>query len=450
MTTSDALGNVKFPRVAKSCSLLYLRSVPVNRFHCLNSIQYDIFRVVEATVESIHVGTVTSARGFYAGATYAGIKKESEGVLDLGILRSEVPCVAAAMFTTNRVRGAPVVLSQERIASGRATAVVVNSGCANASTGEPGLNDAAEMANLTAEVTGIPAEDILVASTGVIGQRLPMKLIRDGIKRITLSADGGHQLAKAIMTTDTVPKEIALAVTGHKHRYVIGGVVKGVGMVHPNLATMLCFLATDAAVDADFLKSALKKAVDTSFNMVSIDGDTSPNDTVLIMANGMAGNDPISAADRQAEIFQQALNQVCIYLAKSIARDGEGATKLIEVTVGGALNTADARIAARTIVSSPLVKAALYGNDPNWGRVLSAAGRSGAEVVESKVDLYIGNFCLVKAGSPLPFDRAEVAKLLDRPEVLINLQLNLGTATATAWGCDLTEEYVTINSKYTT
>jgi len=385
-----------------------------------------------------------------AGATYAGIKKETKDALDLGILLSEVPCVAAALFTTNRIKAAPVVLSQERLQSGRATAIVANSGCANASTGKPGLNDAVEMSNFAAEVTGVPAEDILVASTGVIGQRLPMKRLRDGIKRVNLSTEGGHELVRAIMTTDILPKETALAVGAGENRFTIGGIIKGAGMIHPNMATMLCFLTTDAAVDIDFLKSALKKAADISFNMVSIDGDTSPNDMVLIMANGMAGNEPITTGSQLTGAFQQALERVCIYLAKAMARDGEGATKLIEVTVDGALTVADARIAARTIVSSPLVKAAIYGNDPNWGRIVCAAGRSGAEMVEQKLDLYIGNIHLVKAGAPLPADREEVVKVLSGPEVSINLQLNLGTASATAWGCDLTEEYVTINSKYTT
>jgi len=251
-----------------------------------------------------------------------------------------------------------------------------------------------------------------------------------------------------MMTTDTVPKEAA--VKSDESRFIIGGVAKGVGMIHPDLATLLCFLTTDAKVNLDFLKFALHQAADVSFNMVSIDGDTSTNDTVLLMANGLAGNESISLGSRQADVFQQALNQLCIHLAKSIARDGEGATKLIEVTVNGAPDVAAARSAARTVVSSPLVKAAIYGNDPNWGRILAAVGRSGVEVVESKVDLYLGNICLVRAGCPISFDWEEAVKLLDRSEVFIILNLNLGSAAATAWGCDLSEEYVTINSRYTT
>jgi len=403
---------------------------------------------IEAKTEFIPLGTVTSPRGFHAGATYAGLKKKNDSALDLGILFSEVPCVATAMFTTNRIKAAPVVLCQERLQSGKAQAVVVNSGCANACTGGQGLTDAAEMAELAAQGIGIPPEAVLVASTGVIGQSLPIELIRVSIKQVVLSQDGGHELEKAIMTTDTLPKEVAVRVD--ESDFVIGGVTKGSGMIHPNLATMLCFLTTDAAVEIDFLRLALRKAVDVSFNMVSIDGDTSPNDMVLIMANGLAGNEPISQGSEQADVFQQALDQVCIHLAKCIARDGEGASRLIEVTVYGAPSMAEARLAARTIVSSPLVKAAVYGGDPNWGRIMAAVGRSGVEVVESKIDLHIGDICLVRGGCPLPFDREKVVAVLCSPEVPITLQLNLGTAAATAWGCDLSEEYVVINSHYTT
>jgi len=221
-------------------------------------------------------------------------------------------------------------------------------------------------------------------------------------------------------------------------------------MIHPNLATLLCFLTTDAAVDIDFLKLALRKAANVSFNMISIDGDTSPNDMMLIMANGLAGNKPILQGSRQTDAFQQALNQLCIYLAKCVAGDGEGATKLIEVTVSGAPSAAEARLAARTVASSPLVKTAIHGGDPNWGRIMAAVGQSGVEVVESKIGLYIGNICLVKAGCLLSFDKEELVGILRSSEVLINLQLNLGMATATAWGCDLSEEYVTINSQYMT
>lgn len=403
-----------------------------------------------ANIDFVPGGTVTSPQGFRAGATFAGIKEKTEHSLDLGILFSEAPCVTAALFTTNKITSAPVVLCQERLQKGRAVAVVVNSGCANAFTGEQGLADAAEMAAMVANGIGVAAEDVLVASTGTVGQPLPMKLIEAGISQIILSSDGGHELAKAIMTTDTVTKETAVAARAGGSEFTVGGVAKGSGMLHPNLATMLCFLTTDAAVEPDFLKSALRKAADVSLNMISVDGDTSPSDTVLIMANGLAGNEPISLGSRHADTFQQALDQVCIYLARAIARDGEGATKLIEVTINGATSVAEARLAARTVVSSPLVKAAVHGGDPNWGRIIVAVGRSGVEVVESNIDLYIGDVSIVKKGRPLPFSEQSVVRVLEQSEVTIRLHLNLGTASATAWGCDLSEEYVTINSQYMT
>ena len=341
---------------------------------------------MEDGVDFFPGGSVTSPEGFFAGVTCAGIKSKADNAPDLGILFSEVPCVAAALFTANRIKAAPVVLSQRRLRDGRAAAVVVNSGCANAFTGEQGLADAAEMADLAAKSIGISPEDVLVASTGVIGLPLPMELIRTGIGEIALSTDGGHELTRAMMTTDTVPKETAVSARTGDSNFIIGGVVKGSGMIHPDMSTMLCFLTTDAAVNLDFLRLALRNAVDVSFNMVSIDGDTSTNDMVLIMANGRAGNKPVSQDSEQAGIFQQALNQVCIYLAKSVARDGEGAGKLIEVTVSGAPGIKEARIAARTVVCSPLVKTAVHGNDPNWGRIVAAVGRSGVEIVESRLE----------------------------------------------------------------
>ncbi len=398
---------------------------------------------MEAQFKTVSQGTVTSPEGFWAGAVSAGINKRAAGKLDLGILFSETPCLATAVFTTNRIKAAPVVLSQQRLKKGTAGAVVVNSGNANACTGEKGLDHAAEMARLAAGGIGIMADDVLVASTGVIGLPLPMKRIRAGIEQVVLSWDGGHELARAIMTTDTVAKETAVRVRVGDSEFTIGGVAKGSGMVHPDLATLLCFLTTDAAVEKGFLRKALKEAVDVSFNMVSIDGDTSPNDMVLLMANGRAGDVPPDA-------FEQALGQVCTYLAKSIAGDGEGATKLIEVTVAGAPSLAQARKAARTVVGSSLVKAAIHGADPNWGRIMAAVGRSGVEVVESKLDLNIGEVAVVKAGRPQPFNKRGLVQLLKGKEVAISLNLNLGSGKATAWGCDLSEEYVAINSEYMT
>ncbi len=395
-------------------------------------------------------GTITSPKGFLAGAAYAGIKKEGDNVLDLGILYSESHCVIAGTFTTNKVKAAPVVLCQERLEGKSARAAVVNSGCANACTGEQGFADSVETADLAANKLGISPEEVLVASTGVIGVPLPMERIRTGIEDITLSSEGGHHLAKAIMTTDTFPKEIALSSTLDNKEVTIGGVAKGAGMIHPDMATLLCFLTTDAAIDAGFAQRALKRSVDDSFNMTTVDSDTSTNDTVLLFANGLAGNKPVKAGTVEAEVFEVALREVCLYLAKCIARDGEGATKLIEVYVEGALTLKDARIAARTIASSPLVKAAVHGNDPNWGRIIAALGRSGAEIDLLKVDLYSKDLCLLKGGYPVPFDTDKASNILNNAEVPIRVCLNLGEKSATAWGCDLSEEYVTINSAYTT
>jgi glutamate N-acetyltransferase/amino-acid N-acetyltransferase len=404
---------------------------------------------VEAEIEFIPRGTVTSAKGFKADATYAAINKQAKYNLDLGILFSEAPSAAAGLFTSNKIKAAPVVLCQGRLPSRTARAMVANSGSANASTGEQGLADATRMAALAAERIGVQPETVLVASTGVIGQRLPMELIEAGIKQVTLSDGGGHALAKAIMTTDTVTKEVAVRVQAGSE-FIVGGIAKGSGMIHPQLGTLLSFLTTDAEVDLDLLVTALKRAVDISFNMVSIDGDTSPNDTVLIMANGLSGYKVTRQKTEQIVAFQQALNRVCTYLAKAIARDGEGATKLIEVTVSGAVNEASARLAARTVVSSSLVKAAVHGSDPNWGRVIAALGRSGAEVVESRLNLSIGGIRLVEGGIALPFDKKQAVLALNDVEVPISINLNLGRAIATAWGCDLSSEYAAINSAYTT
>ncbi len=400
--------------------------------------------IMAAEIEFLPQGTVTSPEGFFAGATSAGINKRAGSKLDLAVLFSEAPCLAAALFTTSRLKAAPVLLSQQRLKSQeKIGAVVVNSGCANAYVGAEGLANAAEMAELVGEGIGVPPEDVLVASTGVIGVPLPMEKIRASVDRIILARDGGGELARAIMTTDSFAKETAVRVKAGNSQFTIGGAAKGSGMVHPDLATLLCFITTDAALEKGFLQKALKKAVDASFNMISIDGDTSPNDMVLVMANGLGGSVPHDA-------FEPALEQLCIYLAKRLAGDGEGATRLIETTVGGAVNLAQARAAARAVVSSSLVKAAVHGADPNWGRIMAAVGRSGAEVKESKFDLYIGQIAVVKSGEPLPFNESAVIKLLKGKEVPLSINLNLGSGSATAWGCDLSPEYVNINSQYMT
>lgn len=401
--------------------------------------------------ETISDGGVTSPLGFSAGATYAGIKKKSKDVLDLSLLYSEIPCITSAVFTNNKIKAAPVLLDRQKLdKQGKAQAIVINSGCANACTGEQGMSAAKATADFASRTLGISSDLIMVASTGVIGVQLPVDKIQAGLAKIVLSVEGGNDLTHAIMTTDTRPKKIAIKVESSGVKFTIGGTCKGAGMIHPDMATMLCFLTTDAAVDSSFLKVALKDAVDTSFNMISVDGDTSTNDTVLLMASGLAGNNTIISSSDLADVFQQALNQVCLYLAKCIARDGEGATRLIEVVVNGANSLKDARLAVRTITSSPLVKTAVHGCDPNWGRIIAAVGRSGAEVVPEKADVYIGEMCLMKNGLPLAFDKKTASQYLNQEEVLLRVELNIGQASATGWGCDLSQEYVVINSEYTT
>jgi len=396
-------------------------------------------------ITEIIQGTITSPQGFLAGAIEAGIKYE--GRLDAGILFSERPCASAAVFTNNRVKAAPVILSMKHVQGGQARAVAVNSGCANACTGDTGMNDAIETAKLVSEKLGIPREQVLVASTGVIGTYMPMGKMKHGIEKLKLSSDGGHLLAAAIMTTDTRPKEIALLVEDNAGKYTIGGIAKGAGMIHPDMATLLCFLTTDALVEKEFLRKALKKATDASFNMITVDGDTSTNDMLSIMANGVAANKEINSTNGRT--FQKALNQVCQFLACSIAADGEGATKMIQVDIEGAGNISEARKIARNIAGSSLVKAAIHGNDPNWGRVVAALGRSGAHMLEDNLEVYLQNIAVMKNGLPLPMDKTMLSKYLDTDKVLIKVCLNVGNGKATAWGCDLSEEYVTINSDYT-
>ena len=402
-------------------------------------------------IDIIPDGGVTSPLGFSAGATYAGIKKQSRDALDLSILFSEIPCVTAGAFTTNKIKAAPVILDKQKLdKTGHAQAVVINSGCANACTGELGMTAATATADLAAKLLGVASDMVMVASTGVIGVQLPLDKVQAGLANIHLSSQGGSDLTRAIMTTDTRPKKIAVKVKTSGTIFTIGGTCKGAGMIHPDMATMLCFLTTDASVECDFLKATLDDAIAASFNMISVDGDTSTNDTVLLMANGLAGNEAISSGSHLAAAFKQALNKVCLFLAKCIARDGEGATRLIEVVVNGAKNLKDARLIVRTITSSPLVKTAVHGCDPNWGRIIAAAGRSGAELVSEKTHVYIGEMCLMKNGLPLAFDKKAASSELNKEEVVLRVELNIGGDSATGWGCDLSEEYVLINSVYTT
>jgi len=393
-------------------------------------------------------------RGFLAGAARAGIRPDVDK-LDVGILYSEVPCAAAAVYTSNRVKAAPLLLCQEHLADGRAQVVIANSGCANAATGEQGLADARQMAELAAAKLGVRPNEVLVASTGVIGTLLPMERLRDGVSRIELSAAGGPDFARAIMTTDTRPK-CEGGRCGHQgEEYALWAVAKGAGMIHPNMATMLCFIATDAPLAQPYLATCLREAVDASFNMIDVDSDTSTNDTVIALANGLAGGEPIDAGHPAAGAFRSALTDCCVRLAKAIVADAEGGTKVIQCTVEGGASLADARRAAREVVRSLAVKTAVYGCDPNWGRILAAVGNSGAALSEEKAVISISapensGVCVYRQGAPLPFDAAQARACLAAREVHIRVELGLGEGVATAWGSDITEEYVRLNSAYTT
>jgi len=401
-------------------------------------------------LERLPEGSVTSPLGFRAGAVYAGLKTPGPDKLDLAVLVADQPCAAHGLFTTNRVVAAPVLVSRERLASGRAQGVVVNAGNANACTGPSGLAHAREMADRTARRFGLDPEAVLVASTGVIGVPFPIDKVRAGLDRLELAADGGAAMARAIMTTDTRPKMAAVRLEVMGRTVTIGGVAKGAGMIHPSMATMLAFLTTDAHLDPGFLRGALTAVVDRTFNMVTVDGDTSTNDTVLLLANGAADHPPLTSAHPDAARFQAALEAVASSLARMIAADGEGATRLIEVQVRGARTEADARRAARAVAASSLVKAAVYGGDPNWGRILCAVGYSGAEIDPGAVDVALGDVVVARAGRAADFDPGAASAALRGGEVVIRVDLHLGEASAVAWGCDLTEEYVVVNSKYTT
>ncbi len=395
-------------------------------------------------------GTITTPKDFVAGATYAGIKTYAEDKMDVGLLLSQTPCAVAGVFTTNAIRSASVTLCEERIAGGKVRALVATSGIANACVGKHGYTDALETTAEAAKKLGIQPDEVVIGTTGVIGVELPMGLLRSGIPQIELSEDGGHDLARAIMTSDSRPKEVAVTFDVDGKAVSIGGIAKGAGMIHPNMATMLCYLTTDARVESGFLAGSLKRAGDLSFNMLSVDGDSSTNDTVLIFSNGGPEAAGIRSGDASGELFQDALERVCVHLAKELARDAEGSTRLIEVTVEGAETEEAARRAARTVVSSSLVKTAVHGADPNWGRVIAALGRSGAEVEEDKISLFVNDVCIMEGGLPIPFHRDGVVALMRGPEVFFRIGLNLGHGRATAWGCNLSEEYVTFNSAYTT
>jgi len=394
--------------------------------------------------------SVTAAAGFSVGVGEAGIR--DSGGPDLVIVASDRPASAAATFTTNRLRAAPVLVAAEALVANRgvARAIVVNAGCANAGTGSAGLEDARAVATAAAAHLGCEPNEVLPASTGLIGSRLPVAAMLATIPtlRLSPSAAAAHAAARAIMTTDTRPKEHAVSIGLADGRTVhVGGMAKGAGMIHPQMATMLAFLTTDAPIDPADLRALLHPAVERTFNQVSVDGDTSTNDAVIVLANGAAGGAPINGADRDA--FADALETVCRELAIAIAADGEGARHLIEVTVSGAPDDRAARAVARTVAASSLVKTAVHGADPNWGRIAAAAGRSGVELEPERLRICIGDVA-VYDGAPLAFDAGRAQAVLRGEVVPIVVELALGSGHGTAWGCDLSAEYVAINSEYTT
>jgi len=396
-------------------------------------------------------GGVTAVPGILASGIAAGIKPS--GKKDLALLYSSSPARAAAVFTSNQVKGAPVLVSQEHVKSGVAQAIVASSGCSNVCTGEQGMRDAREMTKVVGDLLRIPARQVLIASTGVIGQPLPMDRIRAALPKLVkaLSPQGGHAAAEAIMTTDTRPKEAAVKVEVNGRPITIGGIAKGVGMIEPHLATMFCFLTTDAAVAPAALRSALKRSVDDSFNRITVDSDQSTSDTVAILANGLAETAPLDAGSRGFRQFTRALGAVTTRLARMLVEDGEGATRLVTVAVRGARTRRDAVAVARSVANSPLVKTAINGQDPNWGRIMMAIGKSPARVEADKIAVAFEDELLVERGMLRDGAKHErIRETMTRPAYTITIDLGLGRGEAHVFTCDLSEEYVRINAKYTT
>ena len=405
-----------------------------------------------AAIEWIEGGGVTTPGGFIAGGTYANIKTYgADPRMDVGILAATGPCTVVGVFTKNQVVGEPVTWDRRVLAAGRPMrGLVVNSGNANTVTGDQGTRDCARMAELAAEVLGVSPEEILVASTGVIGRQVPMDKMERGIRAVSLAADGGYLFTRAIMTTDTREKSIAVRIEVGGRTYHVGGCAKGSGMIHPDMGTMFAFITTDAPADRAWLDATLREITERTFNMVDVDMDTSTSDTALLFASGAAGGDTITAAHPAAGSLSVAIEVIATRLARAIAGDGEGATALLEVIAEGAATRDDARIAARTISSSPLIKTMVTGRDPNWGRVMMAAGRSGATFDQRAASVWIGELCVLDRGQPTDVDLRLVSAAMAGEEVRLRIHLGAGSATATAWGCNMTSEYVSINADYTT
>ena len=398
-----------------------------------------------------HSGSITFAKGFLASGVVAGIKQSKTS--DLSVIYSESPATAAAVFTVNQVQAAPVILSKERLkSSATIRAVVVNAGNANACTGKQGEKDAQEMSEQVGHHLGLEDKEVLVASTGMIGRFMPMEKVNKGIQAAcrSLTVEGGEEAARAILTTDTFAKEFSTSISIGGKAVRIGGMAKGSGMIHPNMATMLAFITTDCAISKEALQKAIALAVDQSFHCISVDGDTSTNDMVMLMANGRAGNRPLKSLAGDGVKFQNALNQVCQELARRIVLDGEGATKFIQITVKGAPKFEAARQVAMAIADSSLFKTAMFGMDANWGRIMAALGNAPIKIEPDKVDISFGPLKVAKGGAAIPFSEAKALGLLKRKEVEVMVNLNIGKAEATVFTSDLSYDYVKINAAYRT
>lgn len=392
-------------------------------------------------------GGITAPTGFLAAGVCCGLKTSGN---DLAIIYSQEPCVAAAVFTANKFQAAPVIISRQHLASASAFhAIVANSGCANCATGEQGIRDAQAMAEIVAAGLNIPKDSILVASTGKIGTFLSMDKIKAGINNAlsVLNKDGGLSVAEAILTTDTGPKQVAVEMSIQGKQVIIGGIAKGAGMIAPNMATMLAFLTTDAMLSKELLDKMLRHAVNSSFNSITIDGDTSTNDTAAILANGASG---VVIDESDMDVFQAGLNHICLELATMIVRDAEGATKLLRIHIKGVPDQDTARIIGLSIANSTLVKCASFGADPNWGRILCAIGNAEVEINMENIDVFVGQMQLVKNSCAVGFDHAEAHRILSMNEVELTIDLNQGTQETMVLGCDLTTEYVGFNAHYTT
>lgn len=404
---------------------------------------------MESEIKINKKGDICSPKGFLSGSIFSGIKSPGQDKRDIGIIYSESDCISAGTFTQNSVVSPSVTWTKDITSNGNVKAIVANSGCANCAVGEQGLIDAKEMASIAANSLGIDQKEVAVASTGIIGVELPMALMRKFIPEIKMSKKDGNGFARSILTTDTKTKEISVSFEIDGTEINVAGVAKGSGMIHPNMATMLAFITSDIDIEKPALQKILKNSVNKSFNQISVDGDQSTNDTVLLLANGMAKNKKINT-ENGSKKFIEALDIVCTFLAQEIAKDGEGNTRLIEATVTGAKTEEDAMLASRFIVTSNLVKTAVYGRDPNWGRIIMALGASQIPLDESKIEIFVNDIQIVSEGIAISYNHQSIVIAMGEELIRFKINLNIGSESGVAWGSELTEEYVVFNSAYTT